>query len=183
MEGPFLTGIRIHFEVSELPCDILVRVAAAVERAAAAVERDEIEFLNQHFPEHAAPLDAARYRLQSYEGAAVVIERAESGSIILAGVLAGLAYWILDNTLSETLKEAWTNSSLHDRLVDLLSGRRHLRAQKMVDQLETDASLRQGRWPVRLHVTVVLEDIHIYVHPVRNDVPGPSHGSTLRRFP
>jgi len=175
MDKPFASEIRIYFR-TPIPCDVLVRVGAAIERAAAELEREEIEFLATQLAEHPGPLDAVRYRFQKYDGAAVVLERAEDGSVVVVGILAGLAYWLLDTTLSETVSQAWTKSGLHSRLVELFSRRRQLRAQKMTERLETDSSLREGQWPARLHVTIVHDQIHITVDVPRSDLPGYYYG-------
>jgi hypothetical protein len=171
MDGPFVTGISIYFDAPELPCDVLARIAASVEQAASSVEREEIDFLDQQLPEYSGILDAVRYRVKKYQGSAVVLEGSTHGSIILTGVLVGLAYWLLDNTLGETFKESWTRSSRHSHLVELLSRRRQVRGQKLAEKLETDASLRQGTWPLQVHVSV-FEEIDVHVHLVRSEVPG-----------
>src|SRR6185436_11089596 len=65
-------------------------------------------------------LDAARHRLSLRSGEGVLFYSASKGSIVLCGVVAGLSAWILQQTLGETLKEAWVESDMHKKLKRLL---------------------------------------------------------------
>ena len=51
-----------------------------------------------------------------HAGESILFYSASQGSILLIGAVAGLAGWILDKTLGETLKEAWAESDLHKRI-------------------------------------------------------------------
>ncbi|HVE70983.1 MAG TPA: hypothetical protein VNI54_06410 [Thermoanaerobaculia bacterium] len=172
--GEFKTPLRIVFHGEFIPCNVLVRVAAAVESAAVRVERDEIEILRLQLPDiPAVAPDAARFRMEAYTGSAVMLQSSAPGSIILIGMVAGLSYWILDKTLGETISESWKNSPGHQRLLDFFSRRRRLRGERVASEVESAAAeqLRDGNWPVRVRAEYDGRGIEIEVFVQRVDIP------------
>lgn len=65
-------------------------------------------------------VDALAYNHERRKGKCLLIKRMEGGSFIIEGVVAGLAIYILKETLGETLKEAWKESKLHEKIKDFL---------------------------------------------------------------
>ena len=64
--------------------------------------------------------DAMRFRLSRLKGQILHLDEAQNGSIVLGGIVAGAAFWIIENTLGETLKDAWKESDLHKQIKEIL---------------------------------------------------------------
>jgi len=99
--------------------------------------------------------DAAIVRIDRYQGRSLQIEDATSGSIILIGAVAGLAYWILDKTLGETFKEAWVETPLHRKLKDFFLSRRKVKLEHI--QRELRPEIRRYRYDRRRSMEVHTE--------------------------
>ena len=123
MEIPQKIAITIHFRTKHgISAVLLSLVVTAIEQAAYRVELQELEEIVENIPElPSVAIDAARHRIQEQKGHTLRIVNAEPGSIVVYGVVTALSLWILNNTLGETLKEAWKNSDFHHRLRDFLS--------------------------------------------------------------
>ena len=138
-----------------IPALILLGGIEAVERAIMRAEVRDIDDLAAEFPTIPdAVFDAMRYRAKQFTAQALNFDGASSGSLVLAGIAAAVSYWLLDKTLSETVKQAWEESDLHVRIKQFLL--RRLPAK--VEAIAKD--IRPSRWPqarerlvVETHVT------------------------------
>ena len=116
-----------------LVTDILPEIAWAVRE----VEQEELDAILEHFPE-LPPLarDAMRYRFEQVErDHALNIEYGGRGSLLLFAAAAGLAYWVADKTLGETVRKAWVESALHARLKDFLGSRVFHKRDRLLERL------------------------------------------------
>jgi hypothetical protein len=136
------------------PARLVLGAIEAVERAVMRAEVAEINELAEAFPEiPEATFDAVRYRAQQLTAQSLNFESASSGSIILAGIAAAVAYWLLDKTLGETVKQAWEASELHSRVRKFLLTRLSAKAHAIA------RDIRPSRWPnAREQVEVRTED-------------------------
>lgn len=118
-------SIEVKFEsVGGVPAEVLSAVLDLIARAVWRVEEEELEAFVKQSDAPPALHDAMRYRLREVRpGMSFHVEAASTGSIILAGAAAGLAYWIADKTLGETLKQAWVESPAHTALKDFFNTR------------------------------------------------------------
>lgn len=119
-----LEQIQIEIKV-EFPTFVsagnISKIAALTEQAIFELELAELEYLRSEFKEiPTAIYDASLLRLYRKSGSAFLIKEAQSGSIILGGIAAGLAIWLLNQTIGETIKEAWVESESHARLKEFL---------------------------------------------------------------
>ena len=89
-------------------------------------------------------LDAARHRLSLRSGEGVLFYSASKGSIVLCGVVAGLSAWILQQTLGETLKEAWVESDMHKKLKRLLLAGSRYKAEAIAQGIEKKRTIALG---------------------------------------
>lgn len=79
--------------------------------------------------------DLAEQRIKEYRRSSVLVQSVTPGSVVLSVVVSGLAIWVLDKTIGETLKHAWLETDGHRRLKEYLStriGRR--KAQDIADR-------------------------------------------------
>src|ERR1700738_3023787 len=118
---PTEISIRVRFRGAEaLPAAFIASSIAIVETEVFRSEYDELDVIFRELGELPAIIrDACHHRIQQYEGNSLLFENAAKGSLILIGVGSALAYWIVQNTLGESLKDAYKESGLHWRLKSL----------------------------------------------------------------
>lgn len=186
-------SLRIQIELllrtephRRLSARVVVKAITAVDAAIMASERKDLRLLRDElsgFP--GVAFDAAEQRLGSFRGAGLQLERAESSSILLIGAVAGISIFILQNTLGETLKEAWLDSDGHRRLKGFLLRQRHIKpydiasqaVSKLLRALPTapgvTADVRPGSdgSPSVVRLTVPISEAQENVPPPREDLP------------
>ena len=81
-------------------------------------------------------IDAMRFRLNGLKGKLLHIEHAANGSIILGGIVAAAALWLLENTLGETLKDAWKESDMHKKVLALFTKRFADKGKKVGEEVK-----------------------------------------------
>jgi hypothetical protein len=118
------------------PAKLIGKTLDLIETGVFVTELDEVDALQKTFKDVPnAIFDAVRWRVRTYQGATVHIENAGQGSIILGGLVAGVAVWVLQQTLGETIKEAWRESSWHEQLKHYLTQQRGTKARKIKDEI------------------------------------------------
>ena len=60
--------------------------------------------------------DAALERVRKYRGRRIKVKHIREGSFIFDLLVAGVGVWILKQTVGESLKKGWNDSSVHKRL-------------------------------------------------------------------
>lgn len=142
------------------------RIAALTEQAVFELELAELEYLRQEFREIPTSIyDAAILRLYRKAGSSVLVKEAQSGSLILGGIAAGLAIWLLNQTIGETVKEAWLESESHTRLKEILLTRFGGKKQALGKQI--DKKLNENG--VQTGVEVTEEGVAAYVSPQEDE--------------
>ena len=155
-----VSDIRVELsflESSRFPAQIVLGTIEAVSRAVDRVEAEDIEALSDAFADEipAAVFDAMRYRSRQYHNRSLSFDDASSGSVVLIGMAAGLAYWLLDKTLGETVNQAWKESELHTRIKEFLLTRFDDKAERIASKI------RPSRWrgsDRHVRARVVLQD-------------------------
>ena len=140
--------VEIHFRESSIfPAAI---VSTVIERVDHWIYQSDIEdfetFLKEAKVIPQTALDATRYRIERYPKTALHFRSARSGSFVLVGVAATVSLWILQQTLGDTLKEAWRGSNLHKGLKEFLTSRRRERAERIADKIRSDKTVL---WPTQ----------------------------------
>ena len=142
-------GLGIEIEVrlhqmgqEELPYSVFRKILDSLNSAVFESEKKELDAIQREFSDLPdVAFDAAKYRLKQYRYSAILIKELRPGSLVVAGCVAGVAIWVLQQTLGETLKEAWLESQGHQRIKEILlrrmGGKRH--------DLATDAAKRIER--------------------------------------
>jgi len=98
---------------------VFVNFLEHINRNLTVIEIDAVMNVRIEFPEiPQVAVDAALFRLVNGEDtrSATRIQAVSQGSVTVIIAGTALAYWVLDKTIGETLKDAWKNSGLHRRL-------------------------------------------------------------------
>ena len=135
--------LRLHqMGPEEIPYSVFRKIVDALNRAVYESENMELATIQAEFPDlPSVAFDAARYRLRQYRYDSILIKDLRPGSLVIAGAVAGVAIWVLQQTLGETLKEAWLDSEWHQRIKSLLLRR----MSHKIYSLATDAARRIER--------------------------------------
>jgi hypothetical protein len=139
-------GIEIEVWLHQLgqqaiPYSVFRKILDSLNKAVFESEKNDLKAIRKEFPKLPnVAFDAASHRLKEFRYSAIIIKELKPGSLIVAGVVAGVSIWILQQTLGETLKEAWLDSQGHQNLKNLLLKRmgtkRHLLATDAAKRIE-----------------------------------------------
>lgn len=109
---------------SQIPAELTARILLEVEKSILQVETLDLANISSEFPELTDDkIQELKEKLVNGELKGLYLDRAESGSIILFGTLAGIAgacYWLLNQTLGEDIKAVWPESNLSRRFREFL---------------------------------------------------------------
>ena len=158
---------------------VIDRTVSGVTWAIARVEQEELDAILKHFSEWPSiARDAIRYRFSQVEQRRLLnIEAARTGSIVLSAAAVGLAYWVVDKTLGETLKGAWKDSDLDRDLQQFLRKRvfkkRH-RLTRYLHQQRFDMDSPIGTATLAQAVEAPIIRISVQASAVDDQLPKPS---------
>ena len=129
-------SVVLHFgEEAGAPLDYVTTVLKELDAVAYAQEIEDFKFAKEHLDEgdvRPVVMDAIEQRLRAHKGRSLLrVQAASQGSLELTVALGGLFVWLLDKTLGETVKQAWTQTRLHERLKELLMYRRERKAKEL----------------------------------------------------
>jgi hypothetical protein len=119
--------IRLLFKNGNaFPQGLVTDTIRFINRLNYRLEERTLEEIRREFPDiPQVAVDAALFRLARYEDSAVLVEAAKPGSFEIVVAASALAYWLLDRTVGESLKDAWKTSNLNNRVRGfLLRGQR-----------------------------------------------------------
>jgi hypothetical protein len=170
MDGSLNIGVSLRFEkFDEIPAGLAMLAVQCINSAAYRRELRDLRAIRAEFREiPAVAFDAAEQRMRQSRKDAVLLRGLREGSVEIAVVGAGLAIWLLKVTLGETVKEAWLESGLHERVKMFLLRRReekyHAIAEDAQRQLERQlgARVEMGYSDNLEHVTITLR---VWFHP------------------
>jgi len=141
-------GLGIEIEVrlhqmgpEQIPYSVFRQITDAVNSAVYESEKKDLRAIQNEFPDLPnVAFDAAMFRLRKHRNSSVLINELRPGSLIVAASVAGLSIWVLQQTLGETLKEAWLESQGHEKLKKFLlkrmGSKRHELATKTAQRIE-----------------------------------------------
>lgn len=121
----------------------LSKISYLCDYAAYETELEELSIIRNEFTDiPVAAIDATELRLRKKFGSFLIIREASNGSIILAGCVITFTMWLLQQTLAETVKDAWKESEARERLKEFLlkqmGGKRKVLADKIKGELQKD---------------------------------------------
>lgn len=141
-------GLGIEIEVrlhqmgpEQIPYSVFRQITDAVNSTVFESEKKDLRDIQKEFPDLPnVAFDAAMYRLGKHRNSSILINELRPGSLIVAASVAGLSIWVLQQTLGETLKEAWLESKGHENLKKFLlkrmGNKRHELATKTAKRIE-----------------------------------------------
>jgi len=118
-ESDPVVGIRLRLAINfedSIPTNVLLQILRGTEAGLAAVDKTCFDDAIRYVGVSDLPLDAARERMRQHRNQRLWISGCEAGSILFDGDVLVLAWVILQNTLGESLKEAYRTSGTHERL-------------------------------------------------------------------
>ena len=131
-----------HMGTKELPYAVFRKILDSLNTAVFESEKKELDLIPTLLPDLPnVAFDAAKHRLKQYRYSSILIKELRPGSLIVAGCVAGVAIWVLQQTLGETLKEAWLDSQWHHKIKEILLKRMGTKRHS----LATDAAKRIER--------------------------------------
>ncbi|MCX6996145.1 MAG: hypothetical protein NTV49_03445 [Kiritimatiellaeota bacterium] len=97
MQDNFDIRVVLDFSGGSHDSCLVSESIAIVERLLHASERSDLDSLTAEFRREIpiVAIDAAKYRIKKLAGHSLILTKAESGSIILTGLVGGLAVWVL----------------------------------------------------------------------------------------
>jgi len=114
--------IQVRFEGGEaFPSSFIAQSMSVVEDEVFRLEYDELEEIFnvlKDAPEGAK--DACQERIQRHKGSSLLFDKASGSPFVLTGVTTALAYWVVENVVSEPVKDVNKKSDLHEKLKALL---------------------------------------------------------------
>lgn len=163
-------GLKLRFEkFDEVPAGFAITAVQCVNDVFYQSELRDLHDIRNQFSEiPAVALDAAEQRMRESRKDAVLLQGFQKGSLEIAVIGAGLAIWFLKQTLGETIKEAWLEGGLHERIKEFLTKRRsekyHAIAQDSERRLERKlrTKVEMGYSDSYEHVSITLQ---VWFHP------------------
>ncbi len=130
-------GIHVRFSGRQsFPSALISDVLDIIDDAIFQTQKRDLEYAKNNIELPELSLDAALHRIDNYHGVNFLLKGSNRGSLIITGIVAGLAFWVLKNTLGETLKEAWKDTDMHRRLKDLLLWRMKGKSKEVKEEIE-----------------------------------------------
>ena len=112
--------IRLHGG-DHVRSKLLLQAFDSLETALYASDRKDIELAASQLEISKVVRDASLERLRQYKNNRLLLMEARTGSIEIAALVAGVSFFILNQTLGETIKESYTHSKIHSTLRDFFS--------------------------------------------------------------
>jgi len=160
----------IDFPGEYIPSQILTRTIDNLERAIHESEWYELVVLASETlfedpvnPPEMPPLfiNSLRWGHHTTKGQSLLIKERKSGSVVIEAAIAGIAIYILKTTLGETLKDAWKESKIHEKLKDILLLRKKERcdtiAQNFQDFMKEDDQLDEPFYNININIPKIEE--------------------------
>lgn len=139
---------------NQIPAGIAIEAIKIINDSHFKSEIQDLFELKKEFPEiPQIVIDAAETRMRRERNSAVLVKGIEKGSVEIVVVGTGLLIWILQQTLGETMKEAWLDSKYHKKIKDFLLGRRSEKNRKIREETK-----RALRYKLRTEVQIGYSD-------------------------
>ncbi|MDH4285432.1 MAG: hypothetical protein OEV35_08955, partial [Gallionellaceae bacterium] len=133
MGEPMELSIQVRFEGGEaFPSSFIAQSMNVVEDEVFRLEYDELEEIFdvlKDAPEGAK--EACQERIQRHKGSSLLLGKASGSPFVLTGVPTALAYWVVENVIGESVKDADKKSELHEKLKALLLKRSPTRNKEL----------------------------------------------------
>ena len=147
MKNPYDIKVDVDISADSLDARLICESLAVVEKLLFDSELRDLQALTLEFREDIPKIaaEAAKYRIKKLKGHALKLATISPGSIVLSGLVGGLAVWVLSATLGETLKQAWLESDLHQRVKAFLLKKRRTKILDLEHEIENKLPRRLDR--------------------------------------
>ena len=143
--------LRLGGEDTIHPKD-LVSALDTLEVALYESDRRDIERAALKFSIPPVIIDACLERLRGFRNDRIVLATAEPGSIVIGGLVAGVAYYVLQKTLGEIPFEAFKSTQFRRSLVEYFSQLIDDKAIYITERLRAATRAKKHRIDVRLQL-------------------------------
>jgi hypothetical protein len=118
MASRFDIQIQLHFEGSNGLVDSkeVLKLLDVIESATYDSDRDDVMRASTALEISPVVRDACLERLRHYRHKRLLLEEARPGSLELIGLIAAVAYFVLEKTIGESFTEGYKSSETHERL-------------------------------------------------------------------
>ena len=128
--------LRFHSKY-KIPADLVARIIAAVDTAIKDAEAADFSAIKKEIPQIPKEIiDAVEQGITKNQFTGMYLESAETGSIIIEGIVVAAASWILLNTIGESFKDAWKESELNQRIKDVLLSKQITKVEELVQRIQ-----------------------------------------------
>ncbi len=136
-----LIELKISLRISggeAFPASLIAQTMMVIESEIFDLEYEELEIIFAELDDiDQIVKDACYHRINRFKGNSLRVSETKPGSLILAGVSAALAYWLVENTIGESIKDAYKQSELHEQLKRILLRRFPSRRKKLASKLNS----------------------------------------------
>jgi hypothetical protein len=142
----------IHNEIRNISDRTLQMLLKGLSKVLRLAQREEIDYLINIFEATEGQKQSLRDRMHKKitSAASYDLLRLEKGSIELVIALTAVGVWLLQTTLGESIKDAWTQTKAHKKIVDFLkSGDRNKRIADRILQLLHEKNVYKGRFIIQ----------------------------------
>jgi len=129
--------LRFHSKY-KIPADLVARIIASVDTALKDAEAADFSAIKKEIPQIPQEIiDAVEQGITENQFKGMYLETAETGSIILEGIVIAAASWILLNTIGQSFKDAWKESELNQRIKDVLLSKQVTKVDELVNRIQS----------------------------------------------
>ncbi len=122
----------------KIPADLVARIISSVDSALKESEQADFETIRREVPQVPREIiQAVEDGLQAHQFKGMYLETAETGSIILTGVVAATASWILLNTVGESFKDAWKETETHEKVKEILLAKQVTKVDEIIQRIRS----------------------------------------------
>lgn len=135
---------------------ILKRISRLVREIQLREVLDEIDSFDISDPEKQSLRDKLKFQIETLP--AYYVEKVERGSLEVVVVATAAAYWLLDKTIGESVSDAYKESAIHQKIIQILStplGRKRL--PKIAEEVSKEINL--GRFLIDESKLDVAEEV------------------------
>jgi hypothetical protein len=143
--------IKIHLSGTKHHASkTLIKCVDTIETALYASDRKDIEQATTDLHTSRLIRDASLERLRQYRNNRLLFFDAKSGSIELFAIVAGVSYFVLKQTIGESVKEGFKESEVGDKLKELIKKQINSKALFITESLRRVFETRKETVDIKL---------------------------------
>ena len=131
----------------------IAMVMDGVERALYFSDRTDVQTVARKLGMNRVMQDACLERIRRHRYERFQIRKADNGSIVFYGAITAVSFFVLKNTIGESLKEGWRISKRHQRLTEVFRSIFDEKVESIAD------SIRDGLLKLPTAFSIALEQV------------------------